>query len=92
MVKKDVSMSLCRSCNAKIIWITLTSGKKMPCNPEKVHSTEAEQGGVIVTEDGKVVQIPHNIDPDVHGYISHFATCPQAMRWRNSPRIFGGAK
>lgn len=78
-------MSQCRSCGAKIDWITTFSGKKMPVDPEYIEYEEAEQGDVLVTDQG----VTHKVDHEKHQYssirgrISHFATCKDANNWRN---------
>lgn len=77
-------MSTCRSCGAKIDWIELQSGKKMPVDPELVSSADCEHGDVIVTEMGQVRKIDHskNDYEILDGYVSHFSTCPDADDWR----------
>ena len=83
--------STCKSCGAKIVWITTTQGKQMPCNAEQVQYQENKRGSaLIVTKDGDVVR--GNIIDDKQtslvpvvdgvGYVSHFATCPNAARHR----------
>lgn len=80
-------MSTCRSCGAKIHWIELESGKKMPCDPELITTDEAEPGDVLVTVTGKTIKIPKtdelfSLQHTEEGYVSHFSTCPQADEWR----------
>ena len=83
--------STCKSCGAKIVWIKTTRGKQMPCNAEQVQYQENKRGSaLIVTKDGDVVR--GNIIDDKQtslvpvvdgvGYVSHFATCPNAARHR----------
>lgn len=80
-------MSLCRSCGADIKWIELSSGKKMPVDSEAVSWDEAEEGMALVSEDGDVQKSAGNlIDDDRLWYVSHFATCPQANKWRKEKR------
>jgi hypothetical protein len=65
-----LQLSNCRSCDARIIWIVTESGKRMPVDAKPA-------GKFIVLNDD---------DPPkgslVPGYVSHFATCPQAADWR----------
>jgi hypothetical protein len=56
-------MDECRSCNAKIKWVTLENGKSMPLDPRKIK--------VILVDDDDTGQM-------TDAYISHFATCPHA--------------
>lgn len=59
----------------------------MPCNPEMI-TYKIKQGGKekIVTPNGEVhsAEIVESGTPDTTGigYISHFATCPNANRHR----------
>lgn len=59
----------CRSCSAEIYWITTPAGKRMPvdCDVDGGYSPDATRGPAL--------------DPNGHG-VSHFATCPQAGKWR----------
>ena len=80
-------MSKCRSCGAEIKWIRTFSGKNMPVNAEMIHffPKSGEKTELFVTEDGAVV---HGVRAEedqkfTHiGYISHFATCPNADQHR----------
>lgn len=78
-------MSKCKSCGAEIIWITMASGKAMPCDAQKISYSEnliptAKDANVmtLVTEKGKIVRTVFDPDGDKVGYVSHFATCPAA--------------
>lgn len=80
------SKAKCRSCGAPIKWVKTDSGKNIPLNDEVV-TILPEAGGnvVIVTLEGKVVRgklAMAGTPGTVQGYISHFATCPQADKWR----------
>lgn len=58
----------CRSCGADILWVEMSSGKKMPVDPKRlsiVHISPVNDQGVVV-----------------QGYTSHFATCPNAKKHR----------
>lgn len=76
----------CRACGAPLRFIKTTKGKTMPVDaaPVKfVPQTYAKE--IFVTEDGMLLHgvRPAPSDRDVHdGYISHFATCPAAERFR----------
>lgn len=77
----------CKSCGQRVIWIRTTAGKNMPCNPEMI-TYKIKQGGKekIVTPNGEVhsAEIVESGTSDATGigYISHFATCPNANRHR----------
>lgn len=79
-------MATCRGCGAAIIWIRTPGGKSIPCDPEQVLYRSKKEGGIkIVTPNGEVLSaklesIPN--EADGIGYVSHFATCPEAGRFR----------
>lgn len=55
-----------RNCRAAIVWLPTSTGKSMPVDRE---SLPAELPDELV------------FDPKA-GHVSHFATCPDAKRWR----------
>lgn len=76
-------MSKCKSCGAEIIFIRSLKGKQIPCNAEPVRFTyELGAPDRVVTRNGEV--LPAIIGPNgaETGYISHFATCPNANNHR----------
>jgi hypothetical protein len=85
-----MSKTTCRGCGAEIEWVKTQNGASMPVNPEYVEIDIAgAKTTTIVTDDGKVesgslVNRDTLFPPtmEVKGRISHFATCPQAGRFR----------
>lgn len=78
-------MNECRSCGQPIVWVKLKSGKANPCDPQLHSIKTGGRGMTLVTKDGRVVSgEPCGFDDgaDESGYISHFATCPNASKWR----------
>lgn len=79
-------MNKCKSCGAEIIWIKMKSGRAMPCDPDPVHFSidkEHHRGNVVlVTPDGMTGRFTEDPSSDKIGYISHFATCPNANQHR----------
>jgi len=81
------------SCGEEILWVSMSSGAKHPCNPDEIYWDEFEPGQKIVmcTDEfirGTVEYITQRgIDTHAydgaHGYESHFSTCPDADKWRN---------
>lgn len=66
----------CRSCGARVVWAVTEHGRRMPLDAEPV------AGGTftLTTSRGELVATS---TPGVElGYVSHFATCPQAGAWR----------
>lgn len=65
---------ICRSCGATILWVVTMRGRPMPLDAEPVAD------GTVWIENGHVML---GTPPDgVIRWRSHFATCPQADRWR----------
>lgn len=79
-------MAKCKSCGAEIIWITMKSGKKMPCDAKPITYrtlVPGTKGGLtLVTPDGRVASGVFDPGSDQVGYTSHFATCPNAAQHR----------
>lgn len=78
-------MAQCRSCGAEIKFIKLTTGKWNPVDPQKRTLIEGDGNEVIVTESGEVIKGRFaSLDDGANrsGYISHFATCPNANQHR----------
>ena len=76
-------MSKCKSCGANIIWIPTVGGKAMPCDAKPIPYTEDSTGSLtLVTKDGRVVRAKADMSSDNFGYVSHFATCPNANTHR----------
>ena len=78
-------MANCKSCGAEIKWIKTFSGKSMPVDAEKMYFYAGDGKELFVTENGAVI---HGRRVDLYdgaarvGYISHFATCPNADQRR----------
>lgn len=73
-------MEKCRSCNAEVLWITTSNGKKMPLDAEPVRF-----GGNIRLHDDGTITVLTKDDPRnslEKLYRSHFATCPERKKWR----------
>ena len=78
----------CSACGAAIVWAVTAKGKRMPVDPEPV------VGGNLVLElagSGAIVRVQTAAEKaeaaavgKVLGtrYVSHFATCPAAARFR----------
>lgn len=73
-------MKTCRSCNAEIEWaISHATGRPMP-----VDAKPTPNGNLVVI--GGVARAFTDDDARVHRErrTSHFATCPDAQKWRQS--------
>jgi hypothetical protein len=62
----------CRSCGKSILWVVTSTGKRMPLD------AEPERRFVIDASANPMSARIRNT------YQSHFATCPQADRWRGT--------
>jgi hypothetical protein len=73
----------CRSCGAPVIWAVSAYGRKLP-----VDAHPAEAGQWWLTTDDPRATVPNFRRVDLYTpaaaprYTSHFATCPQADKWR----------
>lgn len=74
----------CGSCGAEIHWITGANGKRHPVDAERVYIAAGPTDTVIVLDNGTTAR-GHRVGPGPGvraGYISHFATCPNAKTHR----------
>jgi len=78
----------CRACGAEIMFIKTRNGKTMPVDAQSMWFVPDLSGKCLyVLPDGTTMHgVPGKPDdPDRHiGYISHFATCPEADRFRKA--------
>ena len=79
-------MSKCKKCGKKIFFVTTSSGKPMPCDPEEVLYWEDPRGrNRVVLPNGEVVACRLTGDEQKAtgiGYIPHWATCTHADEFR----------
>jgi hypothetical protein len=77
-------MSVCRSCSAPVLWVGTEKGNRMLLDREPYDGDHPAGLFVIRVLDGKVLAIAVTPDafPGEPVYRSHFATCPDANRWR----------
>ena len=76
------AMNYCRSCEATIRWVTMAgSGKAMPLDAVPTDAGTIEVTGEPGAETGAVVGQGERLFP-VALYVSHYATCPDADKWR----------
>lgn len=79
----------CRKCVARVLWLRMKSGKKMPVNPRFVNYIDNGGKDRIVLANGEVVAGTITTDPrdaDGFGYMSHFATCEYEQRFRRKKK------
>ena len=85
-MQNKITTKTCKSCGAYIIWIETINGKKMPCNAFAVPYWNDPNGkDTVMTLKGETVRCtlqPQRTPATGRGYISHFATCPQANKHR----------
>lgn len=79
-------MANCKSCGAAIRWKKTMTGKMMPVDYEAISFYPDPEGKeLFVTDGGSVVhgvRAPEEAQMAHTGYISHFATCPNADQHR----------
>lgn len=56
----------------------------MPCDPEKVPYKNTFPKGelTLITPEGKIAKGELDLNSETYGYVSHFATCPVASKFR----------
>ena len=72
----------CRGCGASIVWIKTKSGKSMPCDAEPVHYVPGGKDRAVTTS-GNVVSCEIVSGGGEIGYRPHWATCPNAKRFKS---------
>lgn len=79
-------MKYCKACNAPIIWIKTIAGKSMPCDAEQVLYWQNPKGkSTIITPNGETIKADLNGEPNKAtgiGYVPHWATCPEASKFK----------
>lgn len=77
-------MARCRSCQAEVVWAIMeSSGKRHPFD------ADSTTGRWMLYMKDDTLYASHLTASDVDGmdgshklYVSHYATCPDAERWR----------
>lgn len=102
MTSTDDRPPACRSCRAPLLWaVTAAKGKAIPLDPDPHPDGNVELGRRVETADGRSAPLAHVVDrrqealfeePSTPArYLSHFATCPDADRYRKDKRQPSGA-
>jgi hypothetical protein len=84
-------VSACRSCGATIRWATTVNGKRIPVDDEPVPDgnlvlSDPTPGAYAPTAAQYVAPEQPSLfpEPDPPRFRSHYATCPDADRWRKT--------
>lgn len=76
----------CKGCGRPIVWIKTAGGRSMPCDAKPlVYWARYKAPGKVVTSNGAVISCDFKGEPSKAsgiGYISHFASCPAARKFR----------
>lgn len=84
-VRNNDNKGKCRGCGRDIVWITTKKGKHVPCDPALLPVYEGGKE-ILFTEDGGTVKGTTNQKEGGsllgYGYVSHWATCPEADGFR----------
>lgn len=79
-------MAKCKACGATIVWIAMQSGKSMPCDAEQLLYRQDKNGeSTIITPNGETIRATLDTQPENAtgiGYKPHWATCPQANKFK----------
>lgn len=86
--RPTVPTSLCRSCQAQIVWVHTRTGERMPIDPDPsaVGNIRLDLHGYQIFATVTPDATPDMFDPSDSGlrYLPHWASCPQADEWRTS--------
>jgi hypothetical protein len=80
-------LARCRSCGEFVIWTDTERGKRMPVDAKPLDVTSFAGAGEFVLRKRErdtplaVAVTPAAFEDEPH-YVSHFATCPDADKWR----------
>ena len=75
-------MSQCRGCGREIIWLRMNSGKYMPVDPKPV-LVAGDGKDTFITDEGETITgTASKTDTGTVGFVPHWATCPEAGRFR----------
>lgn len=86
-----MSRPTCKGCGAIIRWIRTTTGKAMPCDPEReLFWLSSEANGprvIVITEEGECVAGKQGsvLTPgarSVEGFVNHWGTCAKAKDFK----------
>lgn len=83
---------LCSACGARILWArSASTGRAMPLDP-----MPSERGNITLAQGPRgetIARVVPRADGGPGLYVSHFATCPEAARFRRAPKAeAGGAR
>jgi len=74
-------MAICVNCGAKIVFVTMSNGKKMPCDEEMVLFWRGgETPDKIITANGAMLAVSLHGKPGDEagiGYLPHWGSCSQ---------------
>lgn len=80
----DFRVEGCKSCGASVIWAVTPAAKPMPVDAEPVKdgNVQLEHRGDDMTPLARVLPVAKQFGKAGQLRKSHFATCPQAGKWR----------
>lgn len=95
MAWKKRKRPVCRSCGSPIVFVSLVSGSRMPCNPGQVivpdqdeldHGHAPAPSKLVVRDQTGTGTVLSQPPPGTVGLVSHFATCPSARAHSKRPK------
>ena len=75
----------CKACGAPLIWVETPKGKYIPCDEGLIPYKQDRAGKkAVVTDKGEVIKCETEFEGEPTGMarVPHWATCPQADRFR----------
>ena len=88
-----MSTATCKGCGARLIWVrSKAKDKWIPCD-EVLKAYKQDDFGkeVVITPDGDYIRCSFEFEglPTGMAYVPHWATCPEAERFRRKRRAGG---
>lgn len=77
-----MKLAQCRSCDAPVIWVVTTNGKRMPVDADPVVAARGFRLDDEVEGEVPLATFTQTPAQDERLYLSHFATCPNADQHR----------
>lgn len=82
-------VSTCRSCHRRVLWVETEAtekkpGRRMPLDADdNGRALKSDEGNIVlVGTTGEGTPIARYVGKGPGKFVSHFATCPDAGKWR----------
>lgn len=77
-----VEFNICKGCGVPVRWVVTEKKQSMICEAEPMLTNSVPDGVTAVTSGGRVVKGPCQLATGESAYITHWARCPDADKFR----------